>query len=92
VAKVGNIKITGFLCSGGRGSAELVEKVGTSNMVIVKLAIRLRCFRKHELKDHKGKEEEEGHHETANIPLSNGSRIMYLCSVFVKIWFCKILR
>jgi hypothetical protein len=29
--------------------------------------------------------------ETANIPLSNGSNIMYFCSVFVKIWFCKIL-
>jgi hypothetical protein len=28
---------------------------------------------------------------TANIPLSNGSNIMYFCSVFVKIWFCKIL-
>jgi hypothetical protein len=25
------------------------------------------------------------------IPLSNGSNIMYFCSVFVKIWFCKIL-
>jgi hypothetical protein len=32
-------------------------------------------------------EEEE---EPANIPLSNGSNIMYFCSVFVKIWFCKI--
>ena len=32
------------------------------------------------------------HYETANIPLSNGSNIMYFCSVFVKIWFCKILR
>ena len=30
--------------------------------------------------------------ETANIPLSYGSNIMYFCSVFVKIWFCKILR
>ena len=33
-----------------------------------------------------------GHYETANIPLSNGSNVMYFCSVFVKIWFCKILR
>jgi len=33
-----------------------------------------------------------GHYKTANIPLSNGSNIMYFCSVFVKIWFCKILR
>jgi len=33
-----------------------------------------------------------GHFETANFPLSNGSNIMYFCSVFVKIWFCKILR
>jgi hypothetical protein len=30
--------------------------------------------------------------ETVNIPLSNGSDIMYFCSVFVKIRFCKILR
>jgi hypothetical protein len=28
--------------------------------------------------------------KTANIPLSNGSNILYICSVFVKIWFCKI--
>jgi hypothetical protein len=34
----------------------------------------------------------EGHYETANIPLSNGSNIMYFCSVFMNIWFCKILR
>ena len=33
-----------------------------------------------------------GHCGTANIPLSNGSNIMYFCLVFVKIWFCKILR
>jgi len=33
-----------------------------------------------------------GHYETANIPLSNGSNMMYFCSVFVKIWFRKILR
>jgi hypothetical protein len=26
---------------------------------------------------------------TANISLSNGSNIMYFCSLFVKIWFCK---
>ena len=31
-------------------------------------------------------------HETANIPVSNGSNIVYFCSLFVKIWFCKILR
>jgi hypothetical protein len=30
--------------------------------------------------------------ETVNIPLSNGSNIMYFCLVFVKIWLCKILR
>jgi hypothetical protein len=41
----------------GRGSAELVEKVGRSNTGIVQEAIRLRCFRKHKLKDPKGKEE-----------------------------------
>jgi hypothetical protein len=33
-----------------------------------------------------------GHYETANIPFSNGSNIMYICSVFVKMWFCKLLR
>jgi hypothetical protein len=33
-----------------------------------------------------------GHYETENIPLSNVSNIMYFSSVFVKIWFCKILR
>jgi hypothetical protein len=27
--------------------------------------------------------------ETANVPLSNGSNIMYFCSVFVKIRFAK---
>jgi len=31
----------------------------------------------------------QDHYETADIPLSNGSNIIYLCSVFVKIWFCK---
>jgi hypothetical protein len=30
--------------------------------------------------------------DTANIPLSNGSDIMYFCSVFVKIWFFKMPR
>ena len=30
-----------------------------------------------------------GRYETANIPLSNCSNIVYFCSVFVKIWFCK---
>jgi hypothetical protein len=39
---------------------ELVEKVGISHKVIVQKAIRLRCFRKHKLKDPKGKEEEKG--------------------------------
>jgi len=33
-----------------------------------------------------------GHYETSNIPLPNGSIIRYFSSVFVKIWFCKILR
>jgi len=33
-----------------------------------------------------------GHYETANIPLSNGSNVMYFCSVFVKTGLCKILR
>jgi hypothetical protein len=45
----------------GRGCAELVEKVGTSNTGIVHYAIRLRCFRKQKLRDPKGKEEEEKH-------------------------------
>jgi hypothetical protein len=36
-----------------------VEKVGKPNMGIVQYAIRLTCFRKHKLKDPKGKEEEE---------------------------------
>jgi hypothetical protein len=62
VAKVTNISITGLQLQlslfRGRGSGELVEKVGMSNTGIVKLAIRLRCFRKHKLKDPKGKEEE----------------------------------
>jgi hypothetical protein len=35
-----------------------VEKVVMSNTGIVQKAIRLRCFRKHKLKDPKGKEEE----------------------------------
>jgi len=26
------------------------------------------------------------------VGLSDGSNIMYFCSVFVKIWFCKIFR
>jgi hypothetical protein len=30
--------------------------------------------------------------KTKNVPLSNGSDIMYFCSVIVKIWFCKLLR
>jgi hypothetical protein len=36
-----------------------VEKFGTSFTGIVQLTIRVRCFRKHKLKDPKGKEEEE---------------------------------
>jgi hypothetical protein len=44
----------------GRGSADLVEKFGKSNTWIVQQAIRLRCFRKHKVKDHKGKEERGG--------------------------------
>jgi hypothetical protein len=40
-----------------------VEKAGTSNEGIVQQAIRLRCFRKHKLKDPKGKEEEEEEEE-----------------------------
>jgi hypothetical protein len=34
-----------------------VEKVGMSNTGIVQYAISLRCFRKHKMKDPKGKEE-----------------------------------
>jgi hypothetical protein len=43
----------------GRGSSEMLEKVGKSNTGIVQYAIRLRYFRKHKLNDPKGKEEEK---------------------------------
>jgi hypothetical protein len=36
-----------------------VERVGWSYTGILQYAIRLRCFRKHKLKEPKGKEEEE---------------------------------
>jgi hypothetical protein len=42
-----------------RGSEGLVKKVVKSNTGLVQQAIRLRCFRKHKLKDPKRKEEEE---------------------------------
>jgi hypothetical protein len=48
VVKVGNIYIKGL-------QLQVLEKVGTSNKGIVQKAIRLRYYRKHKLKDHKGK-------------------------------------
>jgi hypothetical protein len=41
----------------GRGSEEMAEKVGKSDTVIVQLAIRLACFRKHKLRDPQGRKE-----------------------------------
>jgi hypothetical protein len=46
-----------FLCLGDVAAQNWWKKVVKSNTGIVQYAIRLRCFRKHKLKDPKGKEE-----------------------------------
>jgi hypothetical protein len=46
----------------------MVEKVGKSNNGIVQEVIRLRCFRKHKLKDSKGKRRRRRSAKTHSCP------------------------
>jgi hypothetical protein len=51
-----NYRVTTPAFSGGVAPRNWWRKLECPIRVIVQQAIRLRCFRKHKLKDHKGKE------------------------------------